>query len=111
MASLEHVEKINQSFLDTLKLSSSTISLPIDLFFRHSVLKVTPPPHRIFLKRAIFEKLILLNLLVQIYTKITKNVYFEIMTNETPFLRNENFLGLKITGLGILKIVTFLILN
>ena len=34
-------------------------------------LKVTPP-HRIFLKRAIFEKIILFNLLVQIYTKITK---------------------------------------
>ena len=35
-----------------------------------------PPPHQIFLKRAIFEKIILLYLLGQIYTKITKKCYF-----------------------------------
>ena len=28
------------------------------------------------------------------YTKITKNVNFEILANVPPFLRNENFLGL-----------------
>ena len=28
------------------------------------------------------------------YTKITKNVNFEISANVPPFLRNENFLGL-----------------
>ena len=53
-----------------------------------------PPPHQIFLKRANFEKILLFYLLVQIYTKITKNVNFEILATVTPFLRNENILGL-----------------
>ena len=46
------------------------------------------------MKRANFEKIILLYLLEQIYTKVTKNVNFEILANVPPFLRNKKFLGL-----------------
>ena len=47
--------------------------------------------NQIFLKGLFFEKIILFNLLVQIYTKITKNINFEILANIPPFLRNEFF--------------------
>ena len=45
---------------------------------------------RIFLKRANFEKIILLCSLGQAYTKITKNVNFEILANVLPpFLKQK----------------------
>ena len=60
-------------------------------FLAHKV----PFPHLDFLKRANFRKIdISLYLLVQLYTKITKNINFEILANLPPFWRNENFSGL-----------------
>ena len=49
---------------------------------------------RFFSKRANFAKNILLNYLGQIYPKIAKNIYFEILSNLPSFLRNEKKLGL-----------------
>ena len=43
------------------------------------------------LKRANFEKIILLYLLEQIYTKVTKNVNFEILPNVPPFCETKLF--------------------
>ena len=56
------------------------------------MLKATP--HRIFLKRAIFEKIILFNLLVQIYTKITKKYHFLNFSQRTSLFAKRNFSGL-----------------
>ena len=61
-------------------------------FYFISIIKVTP--HRIFLKRAIFEKIILFDLLAQICTKITKKITILKFRPTYPLFAKRNFLGL-----------------
>ena len=56
---------------------------------------LAPPTHTPdFSEKGYFEKIILFNLLVQIYTKITKKYQFWNFGQRTPLFAKQNFLGL-----------------
>ena len=66
---------LNSCFLHEIqKYKKSNFSARNGLYLPTTYVKVTP--HQIFRKRAIFEKIILFNLLLQTYTKITKKYQF-----------------------------------